>query len=222
MNKSEKRFLLEPEAISLLTSYGISYPEHGVANSVEEAVDIAERIGYPVVLKVVSSQIIHKSDVGGVVTGIKDEKELCCAYQKMLKAISNYDLRLQIEGVLVCRQAEPGWEFVVGGMQDEIFGPTIMFGLGGIYIEVFKDVSFRVCPITKKDAWEMVKEIKGYEILKGVRGKSALDLEAVIELLIKTSSMLVNNRYIKELDLNPVRVYEKGAMVLDARIMKES
>jgi len=220
MSNKKSRFIPEPEAVSILTSYGISYPEHDMASSAEEAVAIAARIGYPVVLKVVSAQIIHKSDIGGVVTGIKNAEELIPAYSTMIETILNCDSQIQIEGVLVCQQADPGLELVIGGIQDDIFGPTIMFGLGGIYIEVFKDVSFRICPISKRDAWAMIKEIKGYELLKGARGKSALDLDALVELLMKISS-LITAKDIKELDLNPVRVYEKGVMVLDVRMMEE-
>ncbi len=212
-------FMLEPEAISLLDSYGINYPEYGLARSPAEAVIIADKIGYPVVMKVVSRQVVHKSDVGGVRVGLKDASEVKAAYVKISETVCAAEPSAVIEGILVCKQAQEGVELVIGATQDGIFGPTIMFGLGGVFVEVLKDVSFRICPLKKKDAVEMIEEIKGYPILKGTRGKAALDIEALIELLLKVSNLLMETPGIVEMDFNPVRIYEKGVQVLDVRVL---
>jgi acyl-CoA synthetase (NDP forming) len=218
--ESTGRFVLEPDAIRVLEQYNIPYPEHGLATSPEEAARIAGELGYPVVLKVVSPDVVHKSDAGGVVVGVGDGREVRSAYEGILDGVRAAVPRARIEGVLVCKQAPNGLEVIVGGLDDTTFGPTVMFGLGGIFVEALKDVSFRIAPLERRDAEEMVAEIKGYSLLMGARGQAGCDVTAVTDLLMAVSQMVTDHPEIKELDLNPVRVYEKGLMVLDARMME--
>jgi acyl-CoA synthetase (NDP forming) len=219
MNEHGAHPLLEPEAIKLLQAYGIPYPDHGMAATSDEAVQIAERLGYPVVLKVVSPEVLHKSDVGGVLVGLTDARSVRQAYDQIRKSVTDHVPGADIRGVLVCRQAEPGLEVIVGALQDALFGPTLMFGLGGVLVEVLKDVSFRVTPLDRQDAEAMVKEIQGYPLLKGVRGQPGADIPALVDLLVNVSQMVTEHPEVHELDLNPVRVYDKGVLVLDARIL---
>jgi acyl-CoA synthetase (NDP forming) len=218
--ESTGRFVLEPDAIRVLEQYNIPYPEHGLARSPEEAARIAGELGYPVVLKVVSPDVVHKSDAGGVVVGLGDGKEVRTAYERISDGVQAAVPRARIEGVLVCKQAPDGLEVIVGGLDDATFGPTVMFGLGGIFTEVLKDVSFRVAPLERRDAEEMIEEIRGYRLLTGARGQANYDLDATIDLLLSVSRLLIDHQEIKELDLNPVRLYHRGLLVLDARIME--
>jgi len=209
----------EPEAIGLLQSYGIPYPEHGVAHDADEAVAIAGRIGYPVVLKISSPDVMHKSDAGGVVVDLADAKAVRRAYAQIVQAVEAHHPGAQTGVVLVCRQALPGVEVIVGALHDAMFGPTLMFGLGGILAEVLHDVTFRVLPIDAHDAREMVREVRGYPLLAGVRGQAACDVDALVDLLLSCSRLVLEHPDVEELDLNPVRVYEEGLMALDARIL---
>lgn len=195
------------------------YPEHGLARSPEEAARIAGDLGYPVVLKVVSPDVVHKSFAGGVVVGVGDGNEVRTAYQRIWDGVQAAVPKARIEGVLVCRQAPDGLEVMVGGLDEATFGPTVMFGLGGIFAEALDDVSFRIAPLERRDAAEMVEEIQGYPLLTGGRGQPSYDLAAVAELLLSVSRLLIDHREIKELDLNPVRLYHTGLLVLDARLM---
>ena len=219
MNGNQASFLLEPEAIQLLQAYGIPYPNHDVAHSVKEAAEIAEGLGYPVVLKVVSRDVVHKSDVGGVAVGLENVDSVRDAYGQILTAVGDHVPGAEIQGVLVCRQAPPGLEVIVGGLKDALFGPTIMFGLGGVFVEVLKDVSFRVAPLERRDAEEMVREIQAYPLLAGARGQESRDISALVDLLVKVSRLMVERPDICELDLNPLRVYRQGLLVLDARVL---
>ena len=211
--------MLEPDAIRVLEQYNIPYPEHGLARSPEEAARIAGELGYPVVLKVVSPDVVHKSDAAGVVVGIEEAKEVHSAYERILEGVQAAVPKARIEGVLVCKQAPNGLEVIVGGLDDATFGPTVMFGLGGIFAEALEDVSFRIAPLERGDAEEMVKEIQGYPLLTGARGQASYDLDATTDLLLSVSRLLMDHHEIKELDLNPVRLYHKGLLVLDARMM---
>jgi len=220
MMERAPRLVLEPDAIRVLEQYNIPYPEHGLARSPEEAARIAGELGYPVVLKVVSPDVVHKSDAGGVVVGVGDGKEVRTAYERILDGVQAAVPKVGIAGELVCKQAPDGLEVIVGALDDATFGPTVMFGLGGIFVEALKDVSFRIAPLERRDAEEMVAEIKGYSLLMGARGQAGCDVSAVTDLLMAVSQMVTDHPEIKELDLNPVRVYEKGLMVLDARMME--
>jgi len=219
--ESTGRFVLEPDAIRVLEQHDIPYPEHGLACSPEEAARIAGELGYPVVLKVVSPDVVHKSDAGGVVVGVGDGKEVLTAYERILDGVQAAVPRARIAGVLVCKQAPDGLEVIVGGLDDATFGPTVIFGLGGIFAEALEDVSFRIAPLERRDAEEMVEEIQGYPLLTGARGQASYDLDATIDLLLSVSRLLIDHQEIKELDLNPVRLYHKGLLVLDARMMEK-
>ena len=218
-SKEGRDFLFEHEAKNLCGSYGMPITAITVATSEEDAVKAAKKIGYPIVLKIVSPQVLHKSDAGGVLINIKDEKGLREGYNTILKNVKNHVPDAEITGILVQEMAPNGTEVIVGSTCDPTFGPTIMFGLGGIFVEILKDVSFRLAPITKTDAEEMVKEIKAYKILEGVRGMPPADQETIVDILLATSKMLMECPEIKELDMNPVIVYEEGARVVDARVI---
>ena len=216
-----QRFILEPEAVRRLKRYDIPYPEHRITLSAQEAAAAAEELGYPVVLKIVSPDVLHKSDAGGVMVGIEDAGQVSQGYETMVNRVQSTVPDARIEGVLVCRQAAEGVEAIVGAVDDPIFGPTIMFGLGGIFTEVFNDISFGVAPLKRIDAEEMILEIKGYPLLSGARGREACDLDKLADLLLSVSSLVMEWTNIKELDLNPVRLYEDGLMVLDVRIIEK-
>tara|TARA_B100001971_G_scaffold203042_1_gene217472 strand:+ start:2207 stop:2905 length:699 start_codon:yes stop_codon:yes gene_type:complete len=212
-------FLFEHEAKNLCVLYGLPVTKITVEETEEDVVDAAKKLGFPVVLKIVSPQVIHKSDVGGVLIDIKDEMGVRQGYKTILKNIKAYVPEAEITGILIQKMAPWGTEVIVGSTKDPTFGTTLMFGLGGIFVEILKDVSFRLVPIVRSDAEEMVKKIKAYKILEGVRGKPPSDTKVIVEILLKTSEMLVDCPEISELDMNPVLVYEEGAMVVDARII---
>lgn len=219
MSEGVPGLMAEPEAISLLYEYGIPYPDHGVARSAEEAAGIAQDLGYPVVLKVVSPGVSHKTDVGGVVVGLEDATDVIHAFHQIVGSVTKSQPGSHVREMLVCRQAPEGQEVIVGAVKDAMFGPAIMFGLGGIFAEVLQDVAFRVLPIQASDAEEMVREIRGYPLVAGTRGQAANDVQALSTLLLSVSRLVFEKPEIEELDLNPVRLYEKGLMVLDARIV---
>jgi len=211
--------LLETEAKEILKEYGIPVPAFGLAKSKQEAVKLADKIGYPLAAKIVSPQIAHKSDAGGVKLNLKDGDETGRAYDEIMKNAEAYDKSAQIEGVLISPMEKKGVEVIVGMTRDRQFGPAIMFGLGGIFVEVLKDVAFRIAPLSKGDAYEMVKEIKGYPVLEGIRGESPSDIDAIVDIIMKVSSLVSANDTISELDLNPVFVFKDGASVVDARMI---
>lgn len=211
--------LLETEAKEILKEYRIPVPEFRLARSKQEATRLAGEIGYPVTAKVVSPQIIHKSDAGGVKLNLKAGDEVGGAFDDIIKSAKAYNKQAQIEGVLLSPMEKKGVEVIIGMTRDPQFGPVIMFGLGGIFVEVLKDVSFRIVPLSKGDAYEMVKQIKGYPILEGVRGEEASDVEAIVDIIMKVSTLAGENEAINELDLNPVFVFKDGASVVDVRMI---
>ena len=219
--KEGRKYLLEPEAKAVCTEYGIPVTKFRVAKNTEEAVRFAEEMGYPVVLKIVSPDIIHKFDVGGVVLNLKSSEEVKDSYKRMMMKVKKHKPDAKIVGVLVQEMIPASTEIIVGATKDPQFGPTLMFGLGGIFVEVLKDVSFRIAPITRLDAQEMITEVKGYPILRGYRGQPPADINAIVEILLNTSRLVVDHLEIEELDLNPILVYEKGAKTVDARIILE-
>jgi acetyl-CoA synthetase (ADP-forming) len=219
--KEGRKYLLEPEAKALCQEYGIPVTKFKVATSVEEAVEFAEGIGYPVVLKIVSPEVIHKFDIGGVILNLKNANEVKDAYEKIIKSVKKHKPNAKIVGILVQEMAPTSTEVIVGSTKDPQFGPALMFGLGGIFVEVLKDVTFRIAPITESDAREMITEVKAYPILKGYRGQPPADIDAIVNILLSTSKLVMEHPEIKELDLNPIMVYEKGAKTVDARIIIE-
>jgi acetyl-CoA synthetase (ADP-forming) len=214
-----RKSLLEPEAKMLCKEYGIPTPEFTLAKNVNEAMDFAEKIGYPVVLKIVSPDIIHKTEAGGVLIDLKNRDDVRKGFEKIIENVRNYRPNAKIVGILVQKMAPQSTEIIVGGIKDPQFGPTLMFGLGGVFVEVLKDVTFRVAPITEEDAKEMIKEIKAYPILKGYRGEKPKDEDTIVKILLAASKLMLENEEIDQMDLNPIMVYEKGASVVDARII---
>jgi len=219
--KEGRSYLLEPEAKMICMEYGIPVTRFRVAKTREEASRFAEEIGYPVVLKIVSPDVIHKFDVGGVILNLKSAKDVQDAYDKILTNVKKHKPDARIVGVFVQEMAPPSTEVIVGATKDPQFGPALMFGLGGIFVEVLKDVTFRIAPITDLDAREMITEVKAYPILRGYRGQPPADVDAIVQILLNTSRLVMDHPEIKELDLNPIMVYEKGAKTVDARIILE-
>jgi acyl-CoA synthetase (NDP forming) len=216
-----RKALLETEAKTICMEYAIPVTTFKLAKSEGEAAEFAGQTGFPVVLKIVSPDIIHKSDAGGVMVNLKSAVEVRNAYGKILENANKYNSAAKIVGVLVQEMAPQSTEVIVGAIKDPQFGQTLMFGLGGIFVELLKDVTFRVAPITQEDAHEMVIKVKAYPLLKGYRNTPPADIDAIINVLLNTSKLIMDYPEIKELDLNPIMAYEKGAKTVDARIMLE-
>jgi acyl-CoA synthetase (NDP forming) len=214
-----RALLTEVEAKELLAGAGIPVIATRLAATRDEAVARADELGYPAALKVVSAQITHKSDVGGVKLGLRSREEVGTAYDAIMEAAQRAVPGATIDGVSVQRMAEPGVEVAVGMTTDPQFGPVMMFGLGGVLVEVLKDVSFRVVPLRERDAREMVREIQGFPLLEGYRGQAPADLAALEKLLLGVSAFIEAHAEIVELDMNPVIAYPKGAVAVDARII---
>jgi acyl-CoA synthetase (NDP forming) len=217
--KKENRNLLEHEAMALFAQYGIPGPDYALTTSPAEAMQAAEKIGYPVVLKVVSPDIIHKSDVGGVEVGMKTKEEVAAAYDRIMQNAAAKAPGAKIHGILVLSFAKPGVECIVGMTKDSSFGPAIMFGLGGIFVELLKDVAFRVLPLDRAEVFAMMQETKGYQMLTGLRGQKAKDVDALADLILNVARMIAENPEIEELDINPLFVYDEGVRTVDARIL---
>ena len=215
--------LSEFESSQILELYGIPTAKKALASTAVEAVDLANTIGYPVVLKIDSKDIPHKTEANGIRLKIQNDHEVTEAFADILDSAKKYNPDAQIAGVSVHEMLPKGTEIIVGVTNDSAFGPVIMFGLGGIFVETFKDISFRVAPLTKQDAAEMIEEIKGKAILKGVRGQGPADLEAIMNVLLNVSDLVMEAEgKIEELDINPIIVYEKGVKAADALIVAAS
>jgi len=213
-------YLPENEAEKILRIYGFPIVPGALSKSPEEAAAIAQNIGFPVVLKIVSPDIIHKSDVNGVVLNVNSAEEVMRSYEEITGNILKIKPEAIIEGIQISKMITAGEEVILGIKRDPSFGPVIMFGLGGLYVEVFKDVSFRIAPIDDAISDSMIKQTKSYKILKGIRGKAPRDITAIKECLIRLSQLALECPQIKELDINPLIVLEetKGCYVADARI----
>lgn len=199
----------------VLENYKIPVLPYGLATSPDEAAKLAVKIGYPVALKLISPDVTHKTDVGGVKIGIKDEVRLRHAYEDILEGAKG----VRVHGILVQKMARKGMELIIGGKKDSQFGHMIVLGLGGVYVEIFKDVSARICPITKEDAKEMVMELRSHPLLTGVRGMKPINMEKLYSLMLTVSKMMVKED-MKELDLNPVIFDEKGFDIVDVRFVR--
>ena len=219
--KEGRKSLLETEAKTLCMEYDIPVTRFKLAKDEEEAAKYATAIGFPIVLKIVSPDIVHKSDVGGVIVGIKNLRHVRTGYRQIVKNVKKHNPDAKIVGILVQEMAPSGTEVIVGSIKDPQFGPAIMFGLGGVFVEVLKDVTFRIAPITEDEAAEMISEVKAYPLLKGYRNTPPADLKAITKILVNTSRLVTEHPEIRELDLNPIMVYEKGAKAVDARIILE-
>jgi len=201
------------ESKNLLSKYKIPYGQGDIIKSKRDAFNFVKQVGYPVVLKVYSSHILHKIDIGGVILNIRDKKLLSLAWKKISKVAKSKKADILIQ------KQEQGVEIIIGAKKDPVFGPIVMFGIGGIFAEILKDISFRLAPITKTEAREMIKEIKGYKILKGYRGQKSVNLPKLEEILLSLSDLISKENKIKEVDLNPVIVDSKKAIVVDAKII---
>jgi acyl-CoA synthetase (NDP forming) len=218
---NEKRDLLLSEALSVLQAYGISQAPGAVVQSAAEAVLAADQVGYPVVLKIVAGAVSHKSDAGGVQLNLKDAQAVEVAYKDMLERIETAYPQAQVAGVLVQPMVVGGSELILGGRQDPQFGAVVLIGLGGIFVEIIQEVVVRVAPITQADALEMLEELRGGQVLQGARGQARADIDAVVAALLRLSQLLSDFPEIKELDINPLRIFGEGqgCQALDARII---
>jgi len=203
------------KTIKILEKNKLPFSKSNIVKTKEQAIKTAKKIGFPVALKITSSKIIHKTDVNGVEINLETEDQVDKAYDHILKK----NKKVKIDGFLV-QKMETGTEIIIGMKKDPQFGPIIMFGLGGIFTEILKDVSLRITPIDKNQAVDMIKEIKAHPILEGSRGRKAVNINALVDILLKTSQ-LSQNKNILELDFNPVIVDDKSATIVDARIMVE-
>jgi len=213
------RWLPEPEALRLLATYDLPVIPHRLARSADEAAAAAQDLGGPVALKIVSADILHKSDVGGVVLNVPTPAEAAGAYTAILNRLTPPASRLTIHGVLVARMAAPGTEVILGMLRDPQFGPAVMAGLGGIFVELYKDVAFRLPPLTPATARAMWMELKAAPLLTGYRGQPPRDLDALATCACAVARIAADHPEIHEMDLNPVLAYERGCVIVDAKIL---
>lgn len=212
--------LLEEEGLEVLKAYGLPLPSSALACDAAQAIKIAKKIGYPVVMKIASPQIIHKSDAGGVMVNLKNDEEIESAFDTIVGNAKKYDKKAEIKGVLIVEMVKGGKELIIGSKHEPGFGPVIMLGMGGIYVEVLKDVTFKLAPVTDRESDDMIASIRTQKLLKGVRGEKPSDIEKLSECIQRLSQLVSDFGEIKELDLNPVLVMEKGrgCRILDVRI----
>jgi acyl-CoA synthetase (NDP forming) len=214
-----RKLLNEVEAKELLKQAGIPVIETCLAKTEKEAISLSKEIGFPVVMKIISPDIIHKSDIGGVILGLANAAQVGRAYREMMLSVKQKQPGARVEGVSVQKMAPPGVEIIIGMNKDSQFGPVIMFGLGGVLVEVLKDVAFRLVPVSTLDAAEMVREIRGYTLLQGYRGQEPVDISRLEEIIVKISDFIENNPQIEELDINPLMATGDSIVALDARIV---
>lgn len=213
-----RTFITEASAQRIAAAYGIGVPAAGLARDAGEALALAEGFGYPVVLKIASPDILHKSDIGGIELGIDSRESLRAAYDRMMARVRKRMPDARVWGVTVQRQVPAGREVIIGIDRDPRFGPMLMFGLGGIYVEVMKDVAFRLCPVTPAEAREMITEIRGWALLRGVRGQGPADIDAIVDVICRVSALATDFEEITELDINPLIVMDRGAGAVAADI----
>jgi len=217
--KQGRSLLTEIEAKQVLEEAGVPVSPARLARTRDEAMQLAGSLGYPIVLKIVSPQITHKSDVGGVALNLASADEVGAAFDRVVASAKQHEPNATIDGVAVQRMEKQGVEVIIGMTKDPQFGPVLMFGLGGVLVEVLKDVAFRVVPLDARDARQMVHEIKGYPLLEGYRGHDPADVAKLEQLLLKVSAFVEAHPEVAELDLNPVFAYKDGAIAVDARIV---
>ncbi len=220
--KEKRHVLTEIEAKQILAEAGINCTDTRLATNKDAAVALSEEIGYPVVLKISSVDITHKSDAGGVKVNLSDKTAVEKAYDDIMASCTAKFPNADIEGISVQGMAQAGTEVIIGMTQDPSFGPVLMFGLGGIFVEVLKDVAFRIVPLDKNDASDMIHEIKGKKLLEGYRGQDPADIPFLEAMLLKLSELVDKTEGIAEIDMNPVFAYKQGAVVVDARIILET
>ncbi|MBW2138519.1 MAG: acetate--CoA ligase family protein [Deltaproteobacteria bacterium] len=221
--REERRAILtEIESKEVLKGAGINCLDTRLARDRAEAVSLSEDIGYPVVLKISSPEITHKSDAGGVKINLGSNTEVEKAFDEIMASAREKFPDAEIEGVSVQAMARPGIEIIMGMTRDPQFGPVLMFGLGGVFVEILKDVTFRIVPLEKRDASEMIREIKGFKLLEGYRGQDPANIESLEDMLLKLSAFVDGKEEIKEIDMNPVFAYKDDALVVDARIILDT
>jgi len=214
----------DAESRDIMSAYGIRIPRSKLAKTADEAVEIARSIGYPVVMKIASPDILHKSDIGGVRVNIGDDQQVRDIFDLLIYRAQRYMADAQIWGVLVQEMVRGGKEVIIGVNRDPQFGPLLMFGLGGIYVEVLKDVTFRVAPISAQEAEEMISEIHSYHLLQGVRGERPADLDAIADCILRVAQLVTDFPEVVEMDINPLIVNEagSGAVAVDMRFVLSS
>jgi len=223
--EDSERILTEDIGKEILSAYGIPVPFEKLSRNLDEAKKISAEIGYPIALKIISSQISHKTEAGGIKLGISNEKELSYAYEHLLDKVKKHSPEAEIKGVLVQEMVKESKEVIIGVLQDAQFGPIILFGLGGVFVEVLKDFSLRLAPLKERDAWSMIREIKGYRVLEGVRGDPPYDLPAIVRALIALSHLAIDfKKSIAAIDINPLMVYPdgRGVKALDCLFRKKA
>jgi acyl-CoA synthetase (NDP forming) len=220
--KNGRTVLTEVESKQLVAEAGVPVVETKLAKTKAEAISMSKKMGFPVVLKIVSPDIIHKSDIGGVKLGLVNATQVGKAYTEIMAAAKKANKKADIQGISVQKMARPGVEVIMGMSKDAQFGPVLMFGLGGVFVEVLKDVAFRIVPLNRRDASQMIREIKGYPLLEGYRGQEPANITVLEDLLLKLSDFVDKNPKIKEMDLNPIFAYKDRALAVDARVILES
>lgn len=213
--ESNQEVLTEFESKELLQEIGIKVPVQKLTSTKNETISTAEEIGFPIVLKLMAEDIVHKSDTGAVKLNLKSKEEVEQAFDELMKIPSQTEKKISVQKMA----DEPITELIIGMTTDAQFGPALMFGIGGILVELLEDVSFRIAPVTEYDCNEMIHEIKGFPILDGYRGKPKADIDAIVGTLMKISELVIKYEEIYEMDLNPVFIYEKGLICVDARII---
>ncbi len=218
--KTDHKVITEDVSKSILKSYGVKVPPYALATTAKEAVKASKKIGFPLVMKIVSPQILHKTDAGGVKVGVADAKEVKKTFDQILKSVKKYDKKAEIKGILLEKMVPKGVEMIVGLQVDPQFGPVIMAGLGGVMTEVFKDVAWRMLPITQADAKSMIEELKSSKLFKGFRGSAPIDMDMLAKALVQIGKIGTDNAvYVNSIDFNPIVVYPKSYYVVDAKII---
>jgi acetyl-CoA synthetase (ADP-forming) len=217
--KEGRSSLLIHEAQRICELHHIPTPKSGLATNAQEAVHEAKEVGFPAVMKIVSPQIMHKSDIGGVIVNIRDQKQLRAEYEELIVRVRTKEPSAKVLGVLIERMMPSSTELIIGGIRDKQFGPSIMFGIGGIFAEIYDDVAFRVAPVDAIDTLNLVQGLRGSKILSGVRGQPPADLDSIKSTLINVSNLMIEHDSVEQLDLNPVIAYPEGVCAVDSRII---
>lgn len=219
MSVKATKMLSEADGYDLLRQFNVPAPAFEIVQTQDDAAKAATKIGYPVVMKIVSPQIIHKSDAGGVIVGIKTDAEAKEAFNKIVTSAKAYDASAEIKGVIVEEMAKPGLELIIGGKIDPAFGRVLTFGLGGTLVEFYKDVGIRLLPCDDEDIRTLIHQIKAYTLIRGYRGQAPLDEEFLFQTLKNACAFFEKNDNVVEFDINPLRLYEKGGCAVDARVI---
>jgi acetyl-CoA synthetase (ADP-forming) len=219
--RAENRHILGLEAFDILKAYGIPVVKTAFAKTVEEAISVAKEIGYPLVMKIVSPQISHKSDIGGIRLSLQNVAEVKAAYQDLMESISTKLPDASLEGVQLQPMLSGGREVIIGMVRDPTFGPMLMFGLGGVYVEILKDVRFEITPVDEREARKMITGIKTYPLLAGIRGAKPSDIGALVDTILRVSRLVCDFPEIEEFEINPAMVFEegKGVLAVDVRLV---